>query len=43
MKGGQFMEYLIEPSDNLFDIVQIGCIAPDCDDLGPTGHCSPDC
>ncbi len=37
------MEYLIEPQNYALDIVQIGCIDPACDDLGPTGHCSPDC
>ncbi len=36
------MEYLIKPVEYDSDCVSIGCITPDCDDLGPTGHCSPD-
>lgn len=37
------MEYVLDAEEESEDILQIGCIAPDCDDLGPTGHCSPDC
>ena len=36
------MEFIVEPISDEIEF-EIGCISPDCDDLGPTGHCSPDC
>lgn len=37
------MEYLVQPNRDALAVSQVGCVAPDCDDLGPTGHCSCDC
>lgn len=42
IKEVNVMEYIIEPNGELLDAIYGGCINPDCDDLGPTGHCSPD-
>ncbi len=36
------MEYVIQPNYEVLDVASGGCISPDCSDLGPTGHCSPD-
>lgn len=36
------MVYLVEPNRDALASIQAGCVTPDCDDLGPLGHCNCD-